>query len=142
MNELLDDDGENRAVRAFLMHYGAGGLTVGRQALNMRYAGWRGLWPEWVEEDSNEHLTKAGAQLWLRHLFALESVPESQTHFPAGVAAVPPTKDRGVTVDRTGLTCRTCGNGTYQETSATDDMDGVLHCTTCREEVARHGAPL
>lgn len=69
--KLLDDDGENRAVRAFLMHYGAPGLTVKQQRDNMRRAGWGGCWPGWVP-DVDGHLTKAGAQAWLRHLFSLE----------------------------------------------------------------------
>lgn len=40
-------------------------------------------------------------------------------------------------VDFTGKDCE-CGNGTYQETSQLDDMDGVLHCTWCRQQVARY----
>lgn len=80
MRELLDpEDGENRAVRAFLMHYGAPGLTVRQQRDNMRRAGWDGYWPAWVT-DVDGHLTKGGAQDWLRYLFGLEC--------NAGVAAV------------------------------------------------------
>ena len=68
---LLDDDGENRAVRAFLMHYGAPGLTVKQQRDNMRSAGFIDYWPMWVGQVDG-HLTKACAQSWLRYLFALE----------------------------------------------------------------------
>lgn len=75
MRNLMDTDGENRAVRAFLMHYGAPGLSVGQMKAKLRMAGWNGCWPAWCDEqgEDKEHLTKAGAQLWLRHLFALES---------------------------------------------------------------------
>jgi hypothetical protein len=73
MRNLLDpEDGENRAVRAFLMHYGAPGLTVKQMRDNMRRAGWEGCWPAWAA-DVDGHLTKLGAQNWLRHLFALEN---------------------------------------------------------------------
>ncbi len=30
-------------------------------------------WPHWAETAGAQHLTKLGAQNWLRHLFALES---------------------------------------------------------------------
>jgi hypothetical protein len=92
MRDLIDpEDGENRAVRAFLMHYGSPGLSVGRMRENLRMSGFNGCWPEWVkDEPENMHLTKSGAQDWLRYLFALEGkdgvgeVPEanpSDDHF-------------------------------------------------------------
>lgn len=71
-------DGENRAVRAFLMQYGLAGLTVEGMKLHMQRCGFP-FWPEWVPEQLSLYLTKAGAQNWLRHLFALETsdgVPE------------------------------------------------------------------
>lgn len=71
-DEPLMDHGENRAVRAFLLHYGAPGLTVGQMQRNMIRNGFP-HWPAWVEVGSTAHLTKAGAQDWLRHLFALEN---------------------------------------------------------------------
>lgn len=72
---LIDTDGENRAVRWFLAAYGSGHQTVGRMKAYLTYCGYP-LWPAWVEtEDPGEHLTKAGAQLWLRHLFSLENSP-------------------------------------------------------------------
>jgi hypothetical protein len=46
--------------------------------------------------------------------------------------AVPKTKDL------TGKKCTDCKKGTYQETSIHDDMDGVLHCTSCRKRVDRY----
>lgn len=66
--ELLDDDGENRAVRAFLMMYGTPGLTALKMKKHMIASGFP-HYPDWVQDC---HLTKAGAQIWLRQLFALE----------------------------------------------------------------------
>jgi hypothetical protein len=72
--DLIDPvDGENQAVRSFLMQYGTPGLTVGKMKTNLRLAGWDGYWPEWANEQDKHHLTKGGAQHWLRHLFALET---------------------------------------------------------------------
>jgi hypothetical protein len=71
--KLLDDEGENRAVRSFLMVYGSPGITVGGMKRHMERCG-APYWPSWVEQqDPAMHLTKAGAQLWLRHLFSLET---------------------------------------------------------------------
>jgi hypothetical protein len=78
MRDLIDpEDGENRAIRAFLMHYGAPGLTVMQMRKNMAMAGWDGCWPAWVY-DQDGHLTKGGAQNWLRHLFALEATATAE----------------------------------------------------------------
>lgn len=71
---LLDDEGENRAVRSFLAYYGgnAGG-TVGDMRQHLEMSGYP-FWPAWCQDAhvSREHLTKGGAQLWLRYLFDLE----------------------------------------------------------------------
>jgi hypothetical protein len=68
----VDAEGENMAVRFFLMLYGQPGLTVGQMKGHMRMSGFK-MWPAWVDtEPDGAHLTKAGAQLWIRHLFALE----------------------------------------------------------------------
>lgn len=72
---LIDDDGENRAVRMFLALYGCNPqVTVGGMRNHLEFSGYP-HWPEWVDtEPEGAHLTKGGAQLWLRHLFALECV--------------------------------------------------------------------
>lgn len=73
--ELVDDtDGENRPIRTFLMLYGGNpNVTVGRMKDHMELSGWNRLWPEWVNDmHGNTHLTKSGAQSWLRYLFYLE----------------------------------------------------------------------
>ncbi len=72
--KLLDDDGENKAVRWFLACYGGGGnKTIGTMKLHLEMSGFSGCWPEWCNtEHPSTHLTKGGAQLWLRYLFDLE----------------------------------------------------------------------
>lgn len=69
MRPLLDIDGENRAVRSFLMLYGSNPTATGMKA-HMIACGYP-FYPDWVER-SPGHLTKGGAQLWLRLLFDLE----------------------------------------------------------------------
>lgn len=69
--ELMDDDGENRAVRCFLMLYGQQGVTALSMKRHMEASGFP-YYPDWVSEAPG-HLTKGGAQLWLRLLFALET---------------------------------------------------------------------
>jgi hypothetical protein len=72
---VQDAEGENMAVRSFLMLYGQAGLTVGQMRKHMAMSGFKS-WPAWVDaEPDGAHLTKAGAQLWIRHLFALEATP-------------------------------------------------------------------
>lgn len=70
---LVDDDGENKAVRAFLALYGGQhGITVSSMRLHMRMCGWEDH-PQWVKDaPSGMHLTKGAAQAWIRHLFSLE----------------------------------------------------------------------
>lgn len=74
--ELLDDDGENLAVRMFLMMYGGQTCTTQGMRRHLELAGFP-YWPEWANADF--HLTKGGAQLWIRYLIGLESAqPESK----------------------------------------------------------------
>ena len=70
MRKLIDDDGENRAVRAFLMLYGNNTVTAKGMAAHMKASGYPFV-PEWVDKAPG-HLTKGGAQDWLRMLFELE----------------------------------------------------------------------
>lgn len=78
--ELLDSDGENLAVRWFLALYsGTNNPTVEQMRKHLDACGFP-LWPAWAQFESG-HLTKGGAQDWLRHLFSLESRTE-----PAGSA--------------------------------------------------------
>lgn len=72
--ELLDIDGENLAVRSFLMQYSCDrSITVGAMLAHMNRSGWRGFAPAFALEVRPEtHLTKAGAQIWIRHLISLE----------------------------------------------------------------------
>lgn len=72
--DLVDEEGENRAVRTFLMQYSCDrSVTVGAMLAHMNMSGWRGTAPDFALNVRPEtHLTKAGAQLWLRQLFSLE----------------------------------------------------------------------
>lgn len=74
LDRLLDTDGENRAVRAFLLGLRSeAGRSVAAMRSHMKYSGFP-HWPQWVADSApGVHLTKAGAQSWLRHLFGLES---------------------------------------------------------------------
>lgn len=79
---LIDPvDGENRAVRCFLMFYTGGSAMVADVRENMRAAGFP-YWPEWVEKEEAGALSKLGAQNWLRHLFALEARTATQQAAP------------------------------------------------------------
>ena len=76
--EMVDDEGENQAVRMFLALYGgACGVTAEQMRKHLNMAGFDGAWPEWANSH-NGHLTKAGAQLWIRHLFALAQPAQPQ----------------------------------------------------------------
>ncbi len=69
---LLDSDGENKAVRCFLMLYGSNGLTVGKMRQHMTRCGYP-LWPhDFNALSGEEHLTKADAQTWIRYLLDRE----------------------------------------------------------------------
>lgn len=70
---MRDEDGENRALRSFLLQWGLPGLTVDNMKRHMEMSGWQNMWPKWVDVvHPKEHLTKAGAQLWIRHILSLE----------------------------------------------------------------------
>lgn len=72
--DLIDDsDGENRPIRSFLAAYGAP-ITIGQMRDHLEMSGWDKLWPQWVNDlPDGTHLTKSGAQSWLRYLFELEA---------------------------------------------------------------------
>lgn len=69
-DKMVDTDGENKALRCFLMVYGTPGLTVGAMQAHLVRCGYP-LWPAWVDSShQEERLTKAGAQQWIRFLLA------------------------------------------------------------------------
>lgn len=77
MRDDLMKDGENRAVRTFLLFYGGnrgGALTTDAMRTNLELAGWENCWPDWAKR--NQTLTKSGAQDWIRFLFALEAAED------------------------------------------------------------------
>lgn len=67
--ELIDeDDGENRAVRAFLQLYGnCQGITVERAYAHMKGSGWASECPAWVTYTKG-HMTTAEAQSWIVYM--------------------------------------------------------------------------
>ena len=86
---LIDpEDGENRAVRSFLLGYLMNRDIVDMKQ-HMRCSGFP-YWPEWVTTGVG-HLSKSGAQDWLRHLFGLESaaLAHQAPAVPKGWAQVP-----------------------------------------------------
>lgn len=74
IRNILMDDGENQAVRTFLQLYGCtNSPTVEQMKEHLDSSGFDGCWPAWVNDPDNAgHLTKGGAQDWIRHLFSLE----------------------------------------------------------------------
>lgn len=87
--DLLDNDGENRAVRCFLGIYQCGSPSVKQMKIHLEHSGFNDCWPEWVTDPKNAgHLTKGGAQDWLRYLFALED-RAAKPAVPDGCAIVP-----------------------------------------------------
>jgi hypothetical protein len=83
---LRDSDGENQAVRCFLMLYGCGqSPTIPQMREHMRESGFP-HWPKWAETERG-HLTKGGAQDWLRHLFSMEASPTPSAEQPSSMAA-------------------------------------------------------
>ena len=88
IRKLVDDEGENRALRSFLLYYtGVRAPTIGEVCDNMQLAGWDGFWPDFVASSHDRaELTKAGAQLWIRHLLELEA------RTPAAVRALAAAK--------------------------------------------------
>lgn len=70
---------ENQAVRMFLMYYGGNnGVTVQGMRESLRTAGYDDCWPDWViGTGKGEHLTKAGAQDWIKHML-LSAAPKGE----------------------------------------------------------------
>lgn len=72
MRKLFDSDGENRAVRGFLMGLEVNCKTFAAMRQHLTAYGFA-HWPEHFNV-AQGHITKAEQQEWLRHLFALESI--------------------------------------------------------------------
>lgn len=73
MNNLVDQDGENMAVRAFLQQFQTRTrITSGEMAQHLKWCGFDFVTPEWANSDL--HITAGEAQAWIRYLFALEAV--------------------------------------------------------------------
>lgn len=74
IRKLVDNDGENIALRSFLRHYGGmRAPTIGEMRDNMELSGWVGCWPDFViDAVDRTPLTEACAQQWIRHILQLE----------------------------------------------------------------------
>jgi hypothetical protein len=85
--DLIDEDVENNAVRTFLMQYSCDrATTVGAMLAHMSRSGWRETAPPFaLDVRPEEHLTKAGAQIWIRHLFSLEAAAHPAMQAPAAL---------------------------------------------------------
>lgn len=69
----MDTDGENLALRIFLLHYQNPGVTIAAMRNALRRTGFDGCWPDFVENAVEfATLTKGGAQVWIRYLISLE----------------------------------------------------------------------
>lgn len=105
--ELMDTDGENRAVRWFLALYsGTNSPTIEQMRKHLDACGFP-LWPAWAQFESG-HLTKGGAQDWLRHLFSLEQQAQTAPVVPEG-----------------WLVCKVCG-GDATHNTVTVEIDGKI----------------
>ena len=128
----VDAEGENMAVRSFLMLYGQPGLTVGKMKKHMDMSG-HSCCPVWVyAEPDGAHLTKAGAQLWIRHLFALEATQ------PAAQPAPVPLTD-GVNVPLTILEAAEASLGSFCSDHGWSDKD-MQNMDNLSAYIAQHKA--
>lgn len=73
--KLLDEDGENLSVRAFLSLYGVvdgNTVSIRRMKDHLQESGFDNCWPAWAETGVHT-LKKGDAQNWIRYLFSLEA---------------------------------------------------------------------
>jgi hypothetical protein len=71
---LVEADGENRAVRGFLLGLECGNRTFTGMRTHMTHYG-TPYWPDHFAA-AQGHITKYEQQEWLRHLFNLENKSE------------------------------------------------------------------
>jgi len=71
--KIIDEDGENQAIRAFLTLYGNNTVTVEQMGNHMIRSGYAEWCPGWITDKHEQgHLSKGGAQDWLRFMFTKE----------------------------------------------------------------------
>lgn len=94
-NILLDEEGENRALRMFLAVYsGRSGCTITEMQLALKRSGFDGCWPEWANNSEVSHLSKSGAQSWIRHLINLETDPVLYLITNFGLGSITSAKEK------------------------------------------------
>lgn len=72
MKKLIEDDGENRAVRGFLLGLECNIKSSEEMKTHMKRYG-TPYWPEYFNTVKVADLTKFDKQEWLRYLFYLEN---------------------------------------------------------------------
>lgn len=76
-DELVEKDGENRAVRGLILGLDAGRRTFSTMRDHMRFYGMP-FWPdEFIAREG--HITKFDLQIWFRYLFELEKHDNPET---------------------------------------------------------------
>ena len=79
-DNLVCEDGENKAVRSFLQMYGSNPTAlVSKFVHHMKSLEWDS-YPSWVDSHLNTKMTAGGAQDWIRHLIWLETKFNQQAH--------------------------------------------------------------
>lgn len=70
---LIDDNGDNRAVHMFLAMYGnEDDVSVARMQIHLENYGFGGCSPDWAKTEKGV-LTITRAREWIRHLFLIET---------------------------------------------------------------------
>lgn len=76
---LIDENGDNRAVQLFLAMYGnEDDVSIARMQLHLERYGFGCYLPDWVETEKGV-LTITRAREWIRHLFLLEKAEALKT---------------------------------------------------------------
>lgn len=136
--DIIDTDGENKAIRSFLRYYLKPGISIGEMRDNMAMAGWDGCWPESLAAaDWNSTLTKFETQTWLRHLFGLDAKSPQEVRYlqmRADAVLVP----EGIT-GRVTVSYRIPTN--YRDyTSASELLDACVDAALADTGLAAQGA--
>jgi hypothetical protein len=147
----VDEDGENQALRVFLMGYGGSVRTIEGMRDHLHDAGYDGHWPEWAK-DSTGHLTKLGAQNWIRHLIAMEQPPTPPQQEQSGEAVARMVHDFPALSEffakyalgpMTAPSCLCCGRTTKVEDYAVRhaELPGIIICRACKSATETSATP-
>lgn len=127
-HDLIDTDGENKAIRSFLRFYLKPGISIGEMRDNMEMAGWEGCWPESIgAADWYSTLTKLETQAWLRHLFSLEAAMSGSPAIPSAVPVY--------------VACPECGAAHVDEGEWATRLHKTHQCQACHHEWRPYNYP-